>query len=326
LAGGKAQLECLSGIFLQIYVMLYQKEQSMKHWKPAVIAALWSGALYAAPMPVVASFSILGDVAQQIGGERVAVQSLVGANQDAHAYNLTSGDIKKIREARLVLLNGLGLEKAELQRAVKQSKVASAEATAGIKPLAADEHHHEHNHGHDHDHGEFDPHVWNDPVLMQRYAANVAIALIKADPAGSRYYQQRFKDYQNVLNQLNNYANQQFGAVAPAKRKVLTGHDSFAYLGKRYQVKFISPQGVSSEAEPSARQIAAIIRQIKAENVKAVFTENIKDGRMIARIAKETGVKVSGGLYADALSSGAPAGTYADMFRYNVRVMSEAMK
>ena len=298
----------------------------MKHWKPAVIAALWSCALYAAPMPVVASFSILGDVAQQIGGERVAVQSLVGANQDAHAYNLTSSDIKKIREARLVLLNGLGLEKAELQRAVKQSKVASAEATAGIKPLAADEHHHEHNHGHDHDHGEFDPHVWNDPVLMQRYAANVAIALIKADPAGSRYYQQRFKDYQNVLNQLNNYANQQFGAVAPAKRKVLTGHDSFAYLGKRYQVKFISPQGVSSEAEPSARQIAAIIRQIKAENVKAVFTENIKDGRMIARIAKETGVKVSGGLYADALSSGAPAGTYADMFRYNVRVMSEAMK
>ena len=298
----------------------------MKHWKLAVIAALWSGALYAAPMPVVVSFSILGDVAQQIGGERVAVQSLVGANQDAHAYNLTSSDIKKIREARLVLLNGLGLEKAELQRAVKQSKVASAEATAGIKPLAADEHHHEHNHGHDHDHGEFDPHVWNDPVLMQRYAANVAIALIKADPAGSRYYQQRFKDYQNVLNQLNNYANQQFGAVAPAKRKVLTGHDSFAYLGKRYQVKFISPQGVSSEAEPSARQIAAIIRQIKAENVKAVFTENIKDGRMIARIAKETGVKVSGGLYADALSSGAPAGTYADMFRYNVRVMSEAMK
>lgn len=298
----------------------------MKHWKLAVIAALWSGALYAAPMPVVASFSILGDVAQQIGGERVAVQSLVGANQDAHAYNLTSGDIKKIREARLVLLNGLGLEKAELQRAVKQSKVASAEATAGIKPLAADEHHHEHGHDHDHDHGEFDPHVWNDPVLMQRYAANVAIALIKADPAGSRYYQQRFKDYQNVLNQLNNYANQQFGAVAPAKRKVLTGHDSFAYLGKRYQVKFISPQGVSSEAEPSARQITAIIRQIKAENVKAVFTENIKDGRMIARIAKETGVKVSGGLYADALSSGAPAGTYADMFRYNVRVMSEAMK
>ena len=298
----------------------------MKHWKPAAIAALWSGALYAAPMPVVASFSILGDVVQQIGGERVTVQNLVGANQDAHAYNLTSGDIKKIREARLVLLNGLGLEKAELQRAVKQSKVASAEATAGIKPLTADEHHHEHGHDHDHDHGEFDPHVWNDPVLMQRYAANVAIALIKADPAGSRYYQQRFKDYQNVLNQLNNYANQQFGAVAPAKRKVLTGHDSFAYLGKRYQVKFISPQGVSSEAEPSARQITAIIRQIKAENVKAVFTENIKDGRMIARIAKETGVKVSGGLYADALSSGAPAGTYADMFRYNVRVMSEAMK
>ena len=159
----------------------------MKHWKPAVIAALWSGALYAAPMPVVASFSILGDVAQQIGGERVAVQSLVGANQDAHAYNLTSSDIKKIREARLVLLNGLGLEKAELQRAVKQSKVASADATAGIKPLAADDHHHEHTHGSYHDYGEFAPPVRHYPVLMPRHAPNVAHSLLQADPAGRRY-------------------------------------------------------------------------------------------------------------------------------------------
>lgn len=157
----------------------------MKHWKLGVIAALMSGAVYAAPMNVVTSFSILGDVAKQIGGDRVAVQNLVGSNQDTHAYHMTSGDIKKIRGAKLVLLNGLGLEAADVQRAVKQSKVPFAEAAKGIQALKAEEgeHHHDHE-GHHHDHGEFDPHVWNDPVLMTTYAQNVANALIQADPEG----------------------------------------------------------------------------------------------------------------------------------------------
>ena len=167
----------------------------MKHWKLGAVAALLSSGLYATPMPVVTSFSILGDVAKQIGGDRVTVQSLVGLDQDAHAYNMTSGDIRKIRSAKLVLMNGLGLEGVDVQRAVKQSKVISAEAANGIKPLAApEEEHHEHGHEH-HDHGGFDPHVWNDPVLMQTYANNVANALIKADPAGKSYYMQRLNGY-----------------------------------------------------------------------------------------------------------------------------------
>lgn len=172
----------------------------MKHWKLGVIAALMSGAVYAAPMNVVTSFSILGDVAKQIGGDRVAVQNLVGANQDTHAYHMTSGDIKKIRGAKLVLLNGLGLEAADVQRAVKQSKVPFAEAAKGIQALKAEEgeHHHDHE-GHHHDHGEFDPHVWNDPVLMTTYAQNVANALIQADPEGKTYYQQRLGNYQVQL-------------------------------------------------------------------------------------------------------------------------------
>lgn len=300
----------------------------MKHRKWAVAALLWSGALYAAPMPVVTSFSILGDVAKQVGGERVAVQNLVGPGQDSHAYHLTSADVKKIRDAKLVLLNGLGLESAELQRAVKQSKVPFAEATAGIKPLPALEegHYHDDGHDHGHDHGEFDPHVWTDPVLMQKYASNVAVALMKADPQGARYYQQRFKNYQQELVKLDKDARARFNAVPQAQRKVLTGHDAFNYMGKRYSIQFIAPQSVSSEAEPSAKQVAAIIRQIKREGIKAVFAENIKDTRMVDRIAKETGVKVSGKLYSDALSSGAPANTYVNMYRYNVRVLSDAMK
>ena len=292
------------------------------------VALMFSDCLWADTLPVVTSFSILGDVAQQIGGERVRVTSLVGADQDAHAYQLTGGDVKKIAAAKLVLLNGLGLESGDVLRAVKQSRVPYAEATQGISPIKAEEeHHHHHDHaGHSHDHGEFDPHVWGDPVLMQKYAENVAKALITADPAGASYYQARFKSYSAELVQLDGYARQQFNSIPRDKRKVLTGHDAFNYLAKRYGVTFLAPQGVSTEGEASAKTVAAIIRQIKQQGVKAVFTENIKDGRMVQRIAQETGVKVGGVLYSDALSKRAPAKTYADMFRYNVKTMVGAMK
>lgn len=300
----------------------------MSHsFKLGILAALCSGSLYAAPLEVVSSFSIAGDVTRQLGGERVRVSNLVGADQDAHAYQLTGRDVQKISKAQLLVLNGLGLEKAAVVRAAKQSKVAYVEAAAGISPLKNDaEHHHHHHDGHDHDHGEYDPHVWHDPVLMQKYAANITAALIKADPAGSQYYQQRFKAYSAELLKLDQYARSRFNGIAQEKRKVLTGHHSFAYLGKRYGVHFIAPQGVSTEAEPSARAVAAIIRQIKQQGIKAVFTENIKDGKMVTRIAKETGVRIGGKLYSDALSSGAPAQSYADLFRHNVRIMSEAMQ
>lgn len=300
----------------------------MKQWKLGVFAALLSGAAYAAPLPVVASFSILGDVAKQVGGERVAVTNLVGPNQDSHAYHMTSGDVKKIRSAKLVLLNGLGLEGADVRRAVQQSKVPFAEAAKGIQPLKAPEgghHHHGEGDGHHHDHGEFDPHVWTDPVLMVTYAKNVSEALVKADPAGKAYYEQRLTAYQNQLKKLHSDTQAAFNSVPVGKRKVLTGHDAFAYMAKRYNVNFIAPQGVSSAAEPSAKAVASIIRQIKREGIKAVFTENIKDTRMIDRIAKETGVKASGRLYSDALGN-APANTYVGMYRYNVKIMTDAMK
>ena len=236
-----------------------------------------------------------------------------------------------------MLLNGLGLEQADVIRAVQQSRVPYAEAAQGITPLKSEEEHehhhdhdgHDHEHGHEHhhhDHGAYDPHVWNDPVLMQKYAANVTAALTKADPAGAAYYQARLKNYSAELTKLDSYARQSFDAVPRDKRKVLTGHDAFNYMAKRYGITFLAPQGVSTEGEASAKTVAAIIRQIKQQGIKAVFTENIKDGRMVRRIAQETGVKVGGTLYSDALSKGAPAKTYADMFRYNVRVLSDAMK
>lgn len=305
---------------------------NMKRWKLGLVAALFSGSLYAAPMEVVASFSILGDVAKQVGGERVNVTNLVGPDQDAHAYNLTSRDLRTVRNAKLVLVNGLGFEQAAVMRGIRQSGVPFAEATQGIRPLKAEahgHHHHDHDHGHDHhhhDHGEFDPHVWSDPVLMRTYAQNVANALIRVDPEGRAYYQQRLTDYQGRLNALHQWANNQFNSVPQARRKVLIGHHSFGYLGQRYKVEFVAPQGVSTDAQPSAQQVAALIRQIRSQNIRAAFSENIKDARMVQRIAQETGIRINGKLYTDALSRGAPAATYEQMFRYNVNAMVNAMK
>lgn len=274
--------------------------------------------LQAAPLPVITSFSILGDVTRQIGGERVQVRSLIGNDQDAHMYQLVSKDLRDMRSARLILLNGLGLEPLSLQRAAQQSRVPLATVTQGIQPLMmADD-------GHDH-HQHTDPHIWNDPVLMQTYARNVAGALIKVDPQGKAYYQQRLAAYQRQLAELNNWATKIFNAVPADKRKVLTGHDAFAYMAKRYSIQFIAPQGVSTEAEPSARQVAAIISQIRREHIKAIFIENIKNPKMVQRIASETQTKISGRLYSDALSNGAPAATYIDMFRFNVNALAAAM-
>ncbi|MBI0158193.1 MULTISPECIES: metal ABC transporter substrate-binding protein [unclassified Snodgrassella] len=274
---------------------------------------------HAAPLPVITSFSILGDVTRQIGGERVQVRNLIGTDQDAHMYQLVSKDLRDMRTAKLILLNGLGLEPLALQRAAQQSRVPMFTVTQNIKPLMlADD-----GHGH---HQHTDPHVWNDPVLMQIYARNIANALISVDPQGKAYYQQRLTAYQQQLAGLNNWASKMFNAVPAEKRKVLTGHDAFGYMAKRYRIEFIAPQGMSTEAEPSARQVAAIISQIRRDHIKAIFMENIKNPKMVQRIASETQTKISGRLYSDALSKAAPAATYIDMFRYNVNALCNAMK
>lgn len=275
----------------------------------------------AAPLPVVASFSILGDVTKQIGGDRIQVSTLIGADQDTHMYQLLSKDLRQMRSAKLILLNGYGLESLSLQRAAEQSHVPVIYAVQGIQPQVLNDGNHKHDHQH-----KYDPHVWNDPVLMHTYARNIANALIKIDPAGKAYYQSRLANYEQRLNQLHQWAAKAFAAIPASKRKVLTGHDAFGYMAKRYQITFIAPQGVSADAEPSARQVASIINQIRNQNIKAVFVENIKNPKMIQRISKETGIKISGQLYSDALSKGAPAATYLDMFRSNVSALSAAMK
>lgn len=293
---------------------------------------LWAGLLslcasvaMAAPVNVVTSFSILGDVTQEIGGNRVTVSSIVGADKDAHTYQLTPNDLKKIRAAKLVLVNGLGFEPADVSRAIAQSKVKTATVTQGIKTLEMHDDDHDH-HGHNHSHSA-DPHVWNDPVLMQTYANNIAKALIAADPQGKSHYEGRLQAYQKQLRDLHAWSATQINSVAKDKRKVLTSHDAFAYMAHRYGISFIAPQSASGDSEASAKTVASIIKQVRDQQIKAVFMENIKDPRLMQRIGKEAKVNLKGQLYSDALSGkNGPASTYIKMYRYNVTQLVSAMK
>lgn len=291
----------------------------------ATLCAGWAHA--AGPLQVVASFSILGDVVREVGGDRVLVQTLIGPDQDAHVYQATPADLRKIRAARLVLMNGLGFEGATVQRAVQSAKVPMAEAARGIATIEARDDDHDHGRP-GHAHGRVDPHVWNNPVLMQRYAQNVADALMQADPDNKAYYARRLSDYQKTLRELDAWAAQQFAAVPVARRKVLTGHDAFGYMAQRYQVQFIAPQGISTEGEASARAVARIIQQVRKEGIRAVFVENIRDPRLVQQLARETGVQAQKApLYSDALSSPqGPAASYVNLVRHNVGALVQAMR
>lgn len=299
----------------------------MKILKSLMVFFMLTGVAMADKLPVVTSFSILADMTQTLGGDRVNVVSLVGVNQDAHVYQMTSKDLKKLQAAKLVVVNGLGFEGASMDRAIKQSKIPVVIATTGIKALVEDDHD-SHDHKHDaHDHGNIDPHAWHNPVLAQTYAKNISAGLTKADPQGKAYYAQKLNVYLAELKALDTWAQNQFKPIPVSKRKVLTAHDAFAYLGERYQISFIAPQGVNTDGEASAKTVAAIIKQVRADNIKAVFLENIKDGRLLTRLSTEAGVKPSGKLYSDALSEPkGEAGTYIKMMRFNISSLVNAMK
>ncbi len=270
---------------------------------------------------VVTSFSILGDMVKNIGGDRVDVNTLVGADGDVHAYEPTPTAAKSVNEADLVVVNGLGLE-GWMDRLIKASGYPGtvAVASTGIKPRTMK----------DEDRGGrviTDPHAWQDLENGRIYVENIAKALILADPAGSTTYRGLADAYSAKLAKLNTWVKSEFSAIPFQNRRMITSHDAFGYLAAAYDIEILSPMGISTESEPSAGGVMALIRQIKKEKITAVFVENISDPRMIKQIASESKVAVGGELYSDALSKpDGPAPTYADMFKNNVTKIVAAMK
>lgn len=300
--------------------------------RQALAAAALACAIAAAPaaaqekapdrLKLVATFSILGDFVKNVGGDRVEVASLVGPNGDAHVYQPTPGDAKTIADAKVVFTNGLGLE-GWMTRLIKASgtKAPIVAATKGIKPRKMA---HEEEQGHEH--GGSDPHAWQSVANAKIYVANVRDALVKADPAGKSAYEANASAYLAKLDALEKEVKEELARIPADRRKIITTHDAFGYFGQAYKIDFIAPQGVSTESEVSAKDLAAIISQIKKQKIPAVFLENVTDPRLLEQIAKETGAKIGGTLYSDALTDEkGPAPTYLDMMRHNIRTLSAAL-
>ncbi|NJO34758.1 MAG: metal ABC transporter substrate-binding protein [Rhodospirillales bacterium] len=300
-----------------------------------VSVAMASQSWAAEKIKIVASFTILGDMAANVGGEYVTITTLVGPDGDAHVYEPNSADARALTEADLVLVNGLGFE-GWIDRLIKASgyKGPVVVASDGISPLTAEE---EHDHDHaagaseagekstDHDHGVFDPHAWQDLANGRVYAANIARALAAADPAHAQAYRLRAEAYDRELAALDQDIRSRLNAVPIDRRKVITSHDAFQYFGRAYGIEFHAPVGLSTESEPSADEVAALVRQMKEEGIRALFVENITDPRLMRQLAREAGAVIGGTLYSDSLSGPqGPAATYLDMFRHNADEIAKA--
>jgi zinc/manganese transport system substrate-binding protein len=282
-------------------------------------AAVLSAGTFAAdappsPLAVTASFSILGDLVRVVGGDRVAVKTLVGPDEDAHVFEPRPSDARTILQSRLLVTNGLGFE-PWAQKLAKSAgyKGMAVVASKGVKPRALD--------------GGQDPHAWQDPTNTILYVRNISAALSQLDPAGAASFQANTEAYVQQLESLDQWAKAQIALLPPDKRKVITSHDAFGYFAAHYGLVFLAPQGVSTDAEPSAKQVAALIRQIKREKIKAVFFENMASPKLLAQLSRDAGITLGPELYADALSKlGEPGASYLQMMRHNITQLTAGMQ
>jgi zinc/manganese transport system substrate-binding protein len=281
--------------------------------------------MIAAPAPaqerikVIATFSILADLAKNVGGGRVEVEALVGPNGDAHVYAPAPADAKKVADAKVVVSNGLGFE-GWIARLVKASgtKAPIVVASKSITPRKGGS-----DHGHDHG---SDPHAWQSVANAKTYVANIRDALAAADPGGKANYEANASVYLAKLDALDKEIKDTVAKIPPERRRIITTHDAFGYFKDAYGIDFIAPQGVSTESEASAKDVAKIINQIKKQKIPAIFVENVSDPRLLKRIAEETGAKIGGTLYSDALTDDkGPAPSYIGMMRHNVGTLAAAL-
>ncbi len=270
-----------------------------------------------APIDVVATFSILGDMVRQVGGDRVRVTTLVGPDGDAHVYRPTPADARAVAGTGLLVVNGLGFE-GWIDRLTEASgyKGRIVTATAGVEPRRMA----------DNDQGEIDPHAWQSLANTRIYVRNIADGLAAIDPAGAEIYRGNAARYMEEIDAVDAQVREAVDSLPVERRKVVTSHDAFGYLSAAYGIEFHAPVGFSTEAEASAGDVARLIRQINREKIPAVFVDNISDRRLLDQIVRETGARIGGTLYSDALSKeDGPAGTHLGMMLHNIRTLVAAL-
>lgn len=275
------------------------------------------------PVRAVASFSILGDLVRQVGGDQVAVDVLVGPGADAHVFQPTPAQARQVAQAQIVFANGLGFE-GWMSRLLKTAGYQGQQVVTsqGIKPQKEAGHG-----GHNHGDSDVDPHAWQNPRHVMTYVDNIAKGLCAVDAARCEGFRKNAAAYTIQLQGLDAEITAAWGLIPATQRKVITSHDAFGYYAKAYGVTFLAPQGMSTDSEASAKGVARLIRQMKQENIKALFVESIADPRLIEQIGRETGVRPAGELFSDSLSEpGGQAGSYLAMMRANTTALTQAVR
>lgn len=311
------------------------------------------------PLPVVATFSILGDMVQQIGGPAVAVTTLVGPDGDTHVYQPTPADAKAVKEAKLLFVNGLQFE-GWLDRLAEAAGFTgdTITTTTGMQTITYDEHHDNDDHAddhqqeaeakhhdedhkdehhddedahsdehHEHNHGMFDPHGWQSLKNAVTYIDNITSALSRARPDDAAVFYNNRAAYLSSIEKLDSQISAMIAALPGDARVVVTSHDAFQYFGRDYGLTFLAPQGLSTESEASAKDVAALIEQMREEGISAVFVENITDPRLLRQIANETQATIGGKLYPGSLSkTDGPAATYLHLMQHNASTIAHALR
>ncbi|NKC13205.1 MAG: metal ABC transporter substrate-binding protein [Gammaproteobacteria bacterium] len=285
----------------------------------------------AEPVPVVVSFTILGDFVSRIGGSRVAVRTLVGSGEDTHTYVPSPRDAKALRDARLIVINGLGFE-GWMTRLVQASGTAAplVRASDGVELLQTHGHHVERGStgtsSRETHHLENDPHAWLSAINAVIYVRNIAQALCRIDGGHCAAYRQRADEYAIELQRLDKHIREQVARVPAARRRVVAAHAAFGYFAAEYGMTFLTVLGTSTHSEASAAQVARLIRQARRQGANAIFVENIADPRLMQQVAREMGIELGGVLYADALGAAedGPA-SYVELMRRNVHTLVEGI-
>ncbi len=291
---------------------------------PSLNAAPIANQIDETPIRVLAVETFLADIAQNVAGNRLVIETLLPPGLDPHAFEPTPKDVAKIAASQVLIINGAGFEEW-LAETIKNAggERTIIEASAGLVPRqpregeeAEDKH-------------ESDPHFWLDPINVIKYVENIRQGLIAADPAGKDTYTQNAEAYITHLKALDSWIRQQLSVIPDERRLIVTNHESFGYFADRYDFKIIGAiiPSVSADAAPSAQQMARLVEQIRNNHAIAIFLETGSNPQLAQQIAHETGVTVITDLYTHSLSApDGPAPTYLDMMRYNTLTLVNALR
>nr|WP_246588247.1 zinc ABC transporter substrate-binding protein [Bartonella raoultii] len=274
---------------------------------------------------VVVSFSILADLVKNVGGNHISMTTLVGPNANTHTYEPTPRDAQTLRNAHIIFINGLHLE-GFMDRLITASATQAllVKVSTNIPLLEMQNQEHgvqQHNHD-----SNIDPHAWQTIPNVEIYVKNIAAAFCKIDQQSCTSYRKNSARYIKKLQTVQELLKKKIATIPKDKRIIITSHDAFGYFAKEYGFTILAPQSASTEAEATAADVAKLIQQIKTNKAAALFVENISNPRLIKQISKETGLKIGGTLYSDALSDqNGPAATYLDMMTHNVNTIVDAI-